>query len=197
MELVNACKPDLWASLPDEVPNWVAEKRNRLSVDRTLQWLDHCLSLQPVCRFSPPGSFQWKSTHLFFFSPLSILGLCYRNLSVSACNIGMLTHVKVQNITVYLFSNFGLQAVALGRTWKQVPRCGGRICQSWGKNPVCRTNGHSQCSGYYSADLPLWMFLIVTRVGISFWKSSTCLPTVHDQSRASQRIFLRYAALHA
>lgn len=48
MEIVNACKPDLWVSLPDEVPSWVAEKRNRLSVDRTLQWLDHCLSLQPA-----------------------------------------------------------------------------------------------------------------------------------------------------
>jgi queuine tRNA-ribosyltransferase subunit QTRTD1 len=48
MEVVNACKPDLWASVPDEVPSWVNEKRNRLSVDRTLQWLDHCLSLQPA-----------------------------------------------------------------------------------------------------------------------------------------------------
>lgn len=50
MEIVNACKPDLWVSLPDEVPTWAAEKRNRLSVDRTLQWLDHCLSLQPAER---------------------------------------------------------------------------------------------------------------------------------------------------
>ncbi|KAG0602409.1 hypothetical protein M758_10G012500 [Ceratodon purpureus] len=48
MEVVNAFKPDLWVSLPDEVPSWVAEKRNRLSVDRTLQWLDQCLSLQPA-----------------------------------------------------------------------------------------------------------------------------------------------------
>lgn len=53
MEVVNACKPDLWVSLPDEVPTWVAEKRNRLSVSRTLQWLDHCLSLQPVSYLFP------------------------------------------------------------------------------------------------------------------------------------------------
>lgn len=46
MEVVNACKPDLWVSLPDEVPHWVPEKRNRESVDHTSQWLDHCLSLQ-------------------------------------------------------------------------------------------------------------------------------------------------------
>jgi len=45
MEVINACKPNLWASLPDEVPAWVSEKRNRMSVGRTLQWLDHCLSL--------------------------------------------------------------------------------------------------------------------------------------------------------
>lgn len=45
MEVINACKPNLWASLPDEVPAWVSEKRNRMSVSRTLQWLDHCLSL--------------------------------------------------------------------------------------------------------------------------------------------------------
>ncbi|KAG0610894.1 hypothetical protein M758_7G099900 [Ceratodon purpureus] len=46
MDVVNACKPDLWVSLPDDVPPWVDEKRNRLSVDRTLKWLDQCLSLQ-------------------------------------------------------------------------------------------------------------------------------------------------------
>ena len=57
MEVVNACKPDLWASLPDEVPSWVTEKRNRMSVDRTLQWLDHCLSLQPVCHISIQTTF--------------------------------------------------------------------------------------------------------------------------------------------
>ncbi|KAJ7530758.1 hypothetical protein O6H91_14G017700 [Diphasiastrum complanatum] len=48
MELVNALKPDFWGSLPDEVPAWVSTKRNRMSVDRTLNWLDHCLSLHSV-----------------------------------------------------------------------------------------------------------------------------------------------------
>lgn len=48
MELVNALSPDIWASLPDEVPTTVTLKRNTLSVDRTLRWLDHCLSLRRV-----------------------------------------------------------------------------------------------------------------------------------------------------
>ena len=48
MDVVNACKPDLWVSLPDDVLPWVDEKRNRLSVDHTLKWLDQCLSLQNV-----------------------------------------------------------------------------------------------------------------------------------------------------
>jgi hypothetical protein len=43
----------LWVSLPDDVLPWVDEKRNRLSVDRTLKWLDQCLSLQNVCSRLP------------------------------------------------------------------------------------------------------------------------------------------------
>ncbi|CAM6105967.1 unnamed protein product [Calypogeia fissa] len=45
MEAMNALKPNLWAALPDEVPAWATAKRNRVSVDRTLLWLDECLSL--------------------------------------------------------------------------------------------------------------------------------------------------------
>ncbi|KAL5993289.1 hypothetical protein ACLOJK_014213 [Asimina triloba] len=45
VELVSSLKPDLWASLADEVPAWVSEKRNKTSVDRTLRWLDECISL--------------------------------------------------------------------------------------------------------------------------------------------------------
>jgi queuine tRNA-ribosyltransferase subunit QTRTD1 len=58
MEVINACKPNLWASLPDEVPAWVSEKRNRMSVGRTLQWLDHCLSLSTVCHITLLYSFR-------------------------------------------------------------------------------------------------------------------------------------------
>ncbi|KAJ1704217.1 hypothetical protein LUZ63_003996 [Rhynchospora breviuscula] len=45
MEIISSTRPNLWASLADEVPAWVTEKRNRLSIDRTLKWLDDCLSL--------------------------------------------------------------------------------------------------------------------------------------------------------
>ncbi|XP_058090095.1 uncharacterized protein LOC131236726 [Magnolia sinica] len=48
MELISSLKPDLWASLADEVPAWVSEKRNMTSVDRTVLWLDECISLDPA-----------------------------------------------------------------------------------------------------------------------------------------------------
>ncbi|KQJ95551.1 queuine tRNA-ribosyltransferase accessory subunit 2 isoform X2 [Brachypodium distachyon] len=45
MELISCMRPNLWASLADEVPAWVNEKRNKTSVERTLRWLDACLAL--------------------------------------------------------------------------------------------------------------------------------------------------------
>lgn len=45
MDVISSLKPDIWASLADEVPSWVSEKRNRASVDRTLRWLDDCIAL--------------------------------------------------------------------------------------------------------------------------------------------------------
>lgn len=45
MEMISSMKPDLWVSLADEVPVWVSTKRNKSSVDRTLRWLDDCISL--------------------------------------------------------------------------------------------------------------------------------------------------------
>ncbi|KAF0929303.1 hypothetical protein E2562_019886 [Oryza meyeriana var. granulata] len=45
MELISCMKPNLWASLADEVPAWVTEKRNKISVERTLRWLDACIAL--------------------------------------------------------------------------------------------------------------------------------------------------------
>lgn len=45
VELVSSMKPDFWVTLADEVPAWVSNKRNGTSVDRTLRWLDDCLSL--------------------------------------------------------------------------------------------------------------------------------------------------------
>ncbi|KAL8487179.1 hypothetical protein ACS0TY_023734 [Phlomoides rotata] len=43
MEMISSLKPNIWATLADEVPAWVSEKRNRTSVDRSLRWLDDCL----------------------------------------------------------------------------------------------------------------------------------------------------------
>ncbi|CAN6299822.1 unnamed protein product [Urochloa humidicola] len=48
MELVSCMKPNLWASLADEVPSWATDKRNKISVDRTLRWLDACIALDPA-----------------------------------------------------------------------------------------------------------------------------------------------------
>ncbi|XP_059649540.1 uncharacterized protein LOC132295322 isoform X3 [Cornus florida] len=45
MGMISSMKPNLWASLADEVPAWVSEKRNKTSVDRTVRWLDDCISL--------------------------------------------------------------------------------------------------------------------------------------------------------
>lgn len=50
--MISSLKPDLWTSLADEVPAWVSEKRNQMSVDRTLRWLDDCIGLDRVCNLS-------------------------------------------------------------------------------------------------------------------------------------------------
>ena len=48
MELISSMRPNIWATLADEVPAWVSEKRNKTSVDRTVRWLDDCIALSPV-----------------------------------------------------------------------------------------------------------------------------------------------------
>ncbi|KAJ4850640.1 hypothetical protein Tsubulata_023975 [Turnera subulata] len=45
MDMIASMKPNIWASLADEVPAWVSSKRNRTSVDRTVKWLDECIAL--------------------------------------------------------------------------------------------------------------------------------------------------------
>ncbi|KAL0555775.1 hypothetical protein IC582_004271 [Cucumis melo] len=45
IEMISSMKPDIWASLADEVPSWVSDKRNKTSVDRTVKWLDECITL--------------------------------------------------------------------------------------------------------------------------------------------------------
>ncbi|CAA6663916.1 unnamed protein product [Spirodela intermedia] len=49
MEIISSLKPNLWATLADEVPAWAVEKRNKASVERTIRWLDECIALDPVC----------------------------------------------------------------------------------------------------------------------------------------------------
>ena len=45
MEMISSMKPDMWVTLADEVPAWVTDKRNKASVQRTMRWLDDCLTL--------------------------------------------------------------------------------------------------------------------------------------------------------
>lgn len=45
MEMISSMRPDLWVTLADEVPAWVSDKRNNASIQRTMRWLDDCLTL--------------------------------------------------------------------------------------------------------------------------------------------------------
>lgn len=55
--MISCMRPNIWATLADEVPAWVSDKRNKTSVDRTLRWLDDCLALNSakdnVCNVFP------------------------------------------------------------------------------------------------------------------------------------------------
>lgn len=48
MRIISSLRPNLWATLADEVPAWVSKKRNTNSVDRTVKWLDECIALSPA-----------------------------------------------------------------------------------------------------------------------------------------------------
>ncbi|CAK7327838.1 unnamed protein product [Dovyalis caffra] len=48
MGMISSLRPNLWATLADEVPAWVSKKRNKISVDRTVKWLDECIALSPA-----------------------------------------------------------------------------------------------------------------------------------------------------
>ncbi|GAB2209627.1 hypothetical protein Droror1_Dr00026846 [Drosera rotundifolia] len=45
MKMIDSLKPNWWVSLAAEVPIGVSEKRHKMSVDRTLRWLDECITL--------------------------------------------------------------------------------------------------------------------------------------------------------
>lgn len=63
MEMISSMKPDISVSLADEVPSWVSSKRNKASVDRTLRWLDDCISLNVVIHIFPFES-RWMNKYI-------------------------------------------------------------------------------------------------------------------------------------
>jgi hypothetical protein len=46
MELINALSPDYFAALSDEVLHKASHRRVVVSVDRSLQWLDQCITVK-------------------------------------------------------------------------------------------------------------------------------------------------------
>lgn len=46
MQIIGGIAPDYFASLSDEVMHKASHRRVAVSVDRTLQWLDQCLTSQ-------------------------------------------------------------------------------------------------------------------------------------------------------
>lgn len=87
MKMISSMKPDLWVSLADEVSASVAAKRNKVSVDRTIRWLDDCISL--------------KSTNGALFGSI-----------VGGCSIEERKHcaqeVAKRNVSGYYIGGFGL-----------------------------------------------------------------------------------------
>ncbi|XP_065848058.1 uncharacterized protein [Euphorbia lathyris] len=48
MQMISSMRPNIWATLADEVPAWVSAKRNTTSVDRTVKWVDECIAHSPA-----------------------------------------------------------------------------------------------------------------------------------------------------
>jgi queuine/archaeosine tRNA-ribosyltransferase len=76
MELISSLRPNLWATLADEVPTWVSEKRNKTSVDRTIKWLDECIALSPVRTIRVCVCFNPLSGLNFYHNLKPIFGYC-------------------------------------------------------------------------------------------------------------------------
>ncbi|TVU31897.1 hypothetical protein EJB05_23602 [Eragrostis curvula] len=88
MELISCMKPNLWASLADEIPAWSTEKRNKISVDRTLRWLDACLALDTA-------------------SGTNTLGVVVGGSSIKQRRL-CATEVSKRNVTGFWIGGFGL-----------------------------------------------------------------------------------------
>lgn len=90
MEMISSMKPNLWATLADEVPASVTEKRNKVSVDRTVKWLEDCIKLsfaKEVCM-----SISKLDCDTFLHLKLNIgmwLLPCIRNPLIIVCFLGL------------------------------------------------------------------------------------------------------------
>ncbi|XP_024973320.1 queuine tRNA-ribosyltransferase accessory subunit 2-like [Cynara cardunculus var. scolymus] len=95
MKMISSMKPDLWVSLADEVSASVTAKRNKAAVDRTIRWLDDCISL--------------KSTDGALFGSI-----------VGGCSIEERQHcaqeVAKRNVSGYYIGGFGLGDSIDGRS---------------------------------------------------------------------------------
>ncbi|GJN20277.1 hypothetical protein PR202_gb07633 [Eleusine coracana subsp. coracana] len=88
VELISCMKPNLWASLADEVPAWSSEKRNKISVDRTLRWLDECIALNKA-------------------SGMNTLGVVVGGSSIEQRKL-CATEVSKRNVSGFWIGGFGL-----------------------------------------------------------------------------------------
>ncbi len=125
MEVNNTCKPNLWAGLADEVPAWMMEKWNHMSVGCTLQWLDHCLSLSTVCHI----------TSLYSFRAFYLAWLCNKPTWNWFRSWPILVILKPIDVIH-----------GLGRAGYGVSGCCGWRKQCWVANTFCSASGNSQCS---------------------------------------------------
>lgn len=89
--MISSMKPDIWASLADEVPSWVSDKRNKTSVDRTVKWLDECITLNSVRTLKIP---------FYTISCINLLSgfeLCLMS-NVSKCRSNVFVCFKLQHV---------------------------------------------------------------------------------------------------
>ncbi|PWA61744.1 queuine tRNA-ribosyltransferase accessory subunit 2 [Artemisia annua] len=108
MKMISSMKPDLWVSLADEVPASATVKRNRASVERTIKWLDDCISLNTVNKLS----FQYcgvRTQDIIIHLPTD--GALFGSI-VGGCSIEEREHcaqeVAKRNVAGYYIGGFGL-----------------------------------------------------------------------------------------
>ena len=83
--MISSMKLNLWVSLADEVPAWVSTKRNRISVDRTVRWLDEFIKLTLVSVVFL--YFLWRTDGYLNFKPTSLFETHHTKQSVGLSHI--------------------------------------------------------------------------------------------------------------